>query len=131
MIRRRFPRRPPKVQMMRLHLKRQAAERFNIVLTKEGRRDLVNQITSGKARCIKTESRRVAHYIVRLGDKQAVQAICVYDRMRKEPVTLLPMEWRDKPRPRDVMDEMNELASGNNVPWPSQGIESFPEGDDE
>jgi hypothetical protein len=87
-----------KTQCIRIHLRRKAAERFNVVLTKKDRQDLVAQIASGKAVFVGRDSRRVSKFIVTLGDKKA---ICVYDRLRKEPVTLLPMDWLDKPRPRD------------------------------
>jgi len=94
-----------KTQALRLHMRRKAAERFNITLTKNDRRDLVQQIQSGKAPFVKRESHRLSHFIVTLG---TVQAICVYDRLRKEPVTLLPMEWKDTVRPRDKFQEMDD-----------------------
>lgn len=94
-----------KTQALRAHMRRKAAERFHITLTKKDRRDLVQQIQSGKAEFVKRESHRVSHFIVTLG---MVRAICVYDRLRKEPITLLPVEWKDTVRPRDKFQEMDD-----------------------
>lgn len=91
-----------KTSAMRLHLRRRAAERFNITLTKKDRQDIVHQIQHSKAQFLRRESNRLSHFVVTLG---TVQAICVYDRVRKEPVTLLPLEWKDETRPRDRYKE--------------------------
>jgi len=88
----------------RAHLRRRAAERFNIVLTKDGIRDIVNQIRSGKTEFVGRDSYRVSKHIVNLGSDET-KAICVYDRLRKQPVTLLTM---------DMLEESVNANSGLN-----------------
>lgn len=86
-------RRKTKTENQKRHAKRRALQRFGIELTDEKRQNILNQINSGKSRLVRRQSHRVAIHEVTL---DGVLIHVVYDKHRKEVVTLLPPEWTDE-----------------------------------
>jgi hypothetical protein len=79
-----------KKQSQQRHFRRRVAERMNIRITKEGRRDIVRQIQGGTAQFWKRESCRISHWVVKMAGRQVIR---VYDKARHVPVTVMPLEW--------------------------------------
>jgi hypothetical protein len=78
-----------KREAQKKHARRRAAERFDVFLTKEAEREIIEKIQSGRATFIKKESNRISLFGVIFAGKETV---VVYDRSRKTIVTLMPRE---------------------------------------
>lgn len=70
----------------RVHAKRRAAQRYDLVLSRELRLKLLNMVWSGAAKTISHQSHRL---VVKEADLEGTTVRFVYDRNRKNIVTFL------------------------------------------
>lgn len=73
----------------RFHAKKRAAQRFGLDLTTDKQRQIVRLIQLGKGRFVKHESNSRSHWVIEW-EGQLLRV--VYDKVRKELVTVLPKE---------------------------------------
>lgn len=76
-----------------LHAKKRAAERYGINLDKTTRRAIKEQISQGKSKFIEKQSNRISVHEVEIKGQQIK---VVYDKNRKNIVTILPSGWLRK-----------------------------------
>lgn len=74
----------------RHHAKRRARERFGVLLGKRLRREIIATIQSGAGRFYDRQSCRISRFLFDICGREA---IVVYDRARKEIVTVFPYEY--------------------------------------
>lgn len=79
-----------KKESERIHARRRAAERYAVRWNSAHNTDVRRQIKEGIALLLRKQSLRVSLYEVTLPDGQTAHV--VYDRQRKEVVTLLPFD---------------------------------------
>lgn len=80
----RFKTRPKKTKALRAHARRRALQRYDIELTRTLRNEIIQKIQRNESVHLETQSNRVSVHLVN-------QMRVVYDRLRKEIVTVLPM----------------------------------------
>ena len=85
-----------KAKSQRIHAKRRALQRYDISLNREDLEKIIQLIQTGKGRCIEKQSNTRTIFIVEYKGKDCK---VVYDKLRKNICTFLPME--DKKNGRD------------------------------
>mgnify|MGYP001573490344 CR=1 FL=1 len=85
----RFKTRPKKTKALRAHAKLRALQRYDLDLTAKMRRRIVEDIQQHKSIHLDTQSHRVSIHLVEIEERDIR---VVYDRTRKEIVTVLPPE---------------------------------------
>ncbi len=78
-------------KILQKHASRRARERYGFALGAETRRAIIKQIRSGCSTIVVKQSLRVSVHDVVLEDGCAMRV--VYDRHRKEVVTVLGADW--------------------------------------
>ena len=76
----------------RIHAKRRALQRYNLEFTKKVRNQIKSKIQSNGAKFLHRQSRRVTVWEI---DHENRKFKVVYDTMRGEIVTFLPLEQED------------------------------------
>lgn len=74
------------------HARRRAMERFGIDLDQNARCSILSQIQNGRSILVRRQSNRVVVHEVTV-DSTTMHV--VYDKIRKEIVTVLPVEWAE------------------------------------
>ena len=77
-----------KAKAERIHARRRALERYGVEMGPATRRRIVSAIQRGDATFVRRRSLRVSIFDVALGDVAPMRV--VYDRKRKELITVLP-----------------------------------------
>lgn len=80
-----------KAKAQRIHAKRRALQREAVLLTRADMRLMVQQIQAGKATFVRRQSLRVTLWDVAFRDHPVPMRV-VYDKLRKNIVTILPRE---------------------------------------
>lgn len=80
-----------KRQCEAIHAKRRALERYGVEMTSADLRAIVTGIQEQKAHFVERQSHRISIFIVKYGG-QLMRV--VYDRLRQQIVSFLPMEER-------------------------------------
>lgn len=83
------------------HAKRRAAERYDLELTEQDLHKLIRSIQSGEGQLIRRQSHRVSIWSVICQTKECV---VVYDKMRKNIASFLPLEAKYE----DIFAEVEE-----------------------
>lgn len=85
----RFKTRPRKTKALRAHAKLRALQRYDLDLTAKMRRRIVEAIQQQRSIHLETQSNRVSVHLVEVESRDIR---VVYDRTRKEIITVLPPE---------------------------------------
>ena len=85
----RFKTRPKKTKALRAHAKLRALQRYDLDLTAKMRRKIIEEIQQQRSIHLETQSNRVSIHLVEV---EARDIRVVYDKIRKEIVTVLPPE---------------------------------------
>tara|TARA_Y100000310_G_scaffold56232_1_gene51667 strand:+ start:58605 stop:58922 length:318 start_codon:yes stop_codon:yes gene_type:complete len=89
------------------HFQQRCFDRFGTSIGKKGRKKIISDIQSGKAKCIKKQSLRVSVFEVEHnGNKMRV----VYDKQRKNLVTALVV--RNKPKKDGLKTITKSMTTG-------------------
>jgi len=81
--------RTPKKLSQNRHFKKRLFERFEINIEQKDIEKIKYQIESGQSAIIKRQSNRIVLHGVKIND---TYIIIVYDKLRKQPVTVIPKE---------------------------------------
>lgn len=81
-----------KAQSERRHFQRRAEERLGVSLSRDEVRQIVEFIQSGGAQFVERQSKRCTLWGVCI---RGADCVVVYDKKRKQPVTVLRREWFD------------------------------------
>lgn len=85
----RFKTRPKKTKALRAHAKLRALQRYDLDLTAKMRRKIIEEIQQQRSIHLETQSNRVSIHLVEI-EQRDIRV--VYDRTRKEIITVLPPE---------------------------------------
>ncbi len=91
---------------MKLHAQKRLKERYGLDLTEAEYRSLGKKIRRGKAEFIKRQSLRVTHWNVDFKD-QKIRV--VYDKIRHQVITALPLETAPKTIEKLVQESLKSL----------------------
>lgn len=99
-----------KTESERIHTKRRALERFGITLTTLDIKRIVKNIQDSKYEFLCRDSHRVSKWKVDLNG----QTVCaVYDRDRKNLITVMPMSYVIMDQMQEVEREVKKLIGNN------------------
>lgn len=76
-----------KKSAQRFHTKKRAAQRYGLTLTTEKQQEIVRKIQNGDGWFLRAESKRITHWAIQYAGQTLP---VVYDKARKELVTVLP-----------------------------------------
>jgi hypothetical protein len=78
-----------KIKAERLHARRRALERYNLVLFNEDLKAIAQRINRGEGVMVRRQSLRVSVHELEV---KGQRTLIVYDRQRHTPITFLPKE---------------------------------------
>jgi len=80
-------------QILAIHSKRRAIQRYGIKINQAARRELIIQIQTNVARFVRGHSNRVKEFIVK---HEGQELRCLYDNKRSAIITFLPLVDSEK-----------------------------------
>jgi hypothetical protein len=103
-------------KILNAHAKRRAAERYDLALNKDARREIVQMIQTNRAEFVSRQSNNRSLWRVAFQDKSLN---VVYDRQRSTLCTVLPPEarefkqtdWREAEREERKANTRNEITA--------------------
>jgi hypothetical protein len=82
-----------KTRCQQIHFRRRCTERLGFVPSKRELEELINKIQSNKSQFIERQSHRITVWRDNFKD---IDIILIYDKIRKQIITVMPYSWWEK-----------------------------------